>query len=273
MLDHYNKIAEYLLPYLKDRPHMIRQQVESGPNTLYKNVEALPKRFMEEVPTWVQHAGDGEEQMFLCNDKEHLLLYVELGCIEFVPCHSRKNAVHSPDYLLIGIESGSDFSQVVDVALAAREILDGLQFPSFVKSDASTGLHIYVPLDSKTEFDVCEGVAEYLCRLIKLKRPDVVSLKEVDDFVYGKVTVDFTLNREGAGVVAPYSFAAGGSATIAAPLLWEEVTEELRLDDFNHSTIFDRLKKVRDPFEDLFKKKINAESQLERLKTNYSFLL
>jgi DNA ligase D-like protein (predicted polymerase) len=273
VLDHYNKIAEYLLPYLKDRPHLVRLQSESGPNTPYTNVESLPKKSMEEIPGWVQSTSAGDnENMFLCNDKEHLLFYAGLGCVEFDPCHSRKNSIHSPDYLVIGIESGSDFSQVVDVAHATREILTGLQFPAFVKTDASTGLHIYVPLDTKTKFGVCENVAQYVCKLIKLKLPDLVLLKDTDDYSYGKVTVDHTVNREGIGIVAPYSFGAGGSATIATPLLWEEVTEGLRVEEFNHETIFERLKKVGDPFEDMFRKKINAETQLERLEANYSFL-
>jgi DNA ligase D-like protein (predicted polymerase) len=273
VLDHYNKIADYILPYLKDRPHLVRLKSESGPNTPYTNIEALPKRSIDEIPDWVQRAEAGDvENMFLCNDRDHLLFYVELGGIEFDPCHSRKNSVQSPDYLVIGIESGSDFAQVIDVALVAREILAGLQFPAFVKTDGSTGLHIYVPLDTKSEFDVCERVAEYVCKLIRLKLPDLVSLKDTDEYVYGKVTVDHTLNREGVGVVAPYSFAAGGSATIATPLLWEEVTEGLRVDEFNYETIFERLKKAGDPFENLFKKKINAEAQLERLEANYSFL-
>lgn len=273
VLDHYDKIAEYLLPYLKDRPHLVRLQAESGPNAPYTNADALPRRSIEEIPGWVQTVSTGEEEnMFLCNDREHLLFYAELGCVEFDPCHSRKNNVQSPDYLVIGIESGSDFSQVIVVAQTARTILDGLQFPAFVKTDASSGLHIYIPLDSKSDFGVCESVAEYVCKLIKLKLPDLVSLKDADDFIYGKVTVDHTLNREGVGVIAPYSFVAGGSATIATPLLWDEVTEELRVEELNHKTIFERLKKTGDPFEGLFRKKINADTQLERLEENYSFL-
>jgi DNA primase len=273
VLDHYNKISEYILPYLKDRPHLVRLKSESGPNAPYANIESLPKRSIEEVPGWVQSATVGDvENMFLCNDKEHLLLYAELSGVEFVPCLSRKNSVNTPDLLVIGIESGSDFSQAIDVTLAAKEILDGLELPAFVKTDASTGLHIYVPLDAKSEFSVCEGVAEYVCKLVKLKRQDLVSLKDVDEYVYGKVAVDYTMNREGVGVIAPYSFAAGGAAIIATPLLWDEVNEDLRVDAFNHETIFDRLKKIGDPFENLFKKKINADEQLERLEANYSFL-
>jgi DNA primase len=60
---------------------------------------------------------------------------------------------------------------------------------------------------------------------------------------------------------------------VAAPLSWDEVTEGIKLEDFNYETIFERLKEVGDPFEALFKKKINAGSELERLKENYSFLV
>jgi DNA primase len=64
----------------------------------------------------------------------------------------------------------------------------------------------------------------------------------------------------------------GQSATIATPLLWEEVKEGLQLEDFNPETIFKRLKQIGDPFEGLLRKKVNAETLLDRMETNYSFL-
>jgi bifunctional non-homologous end joining protein LigD len=81
------------------------------------------------------------------------------------------------------------------------------------------------------------------------------------------------LNKEGVGVVAPYSLVVAGAANIATPLEWDEVTEELRIDEFNYKTIFDRLKKTGDPFGNMTKRKVKAEEILTRLEENYSFLL
>jgi bifunctional non-homologous end joining protein LigD len=274
VLHFYNKISEYLLPYLKDRPHLVRMQSDMKMSSAFRNLEVLPKLSSDGDPDWIQSVEDSNgETMFLANDKEHLLYYVQSGCVEFVPCHSRKNALASPDYMIIGVDPGSDFISAVNVVLMAKGILDGLKLPSFIKTDARSGFHIYIPLDSKSEYDSCSEAAELICRLIRLKDPSHVTLKGDIDQSYGKVMLDYSLNEEGVGVICPYSLASGGPATIATPLLWEEVTEELHIEDYNYDMIFNRLKKVGDPFEELYSKKINADTILERLQEHYSFLV
>jgi DNA primase len=268
VLDHYNKISDYLLPYLKDRPLHVRLQSESGPNTPRKNFDELPKRILQEKPRWLSGSANG----LLCNDKEHLLFYVENECVEFDASLSRKHSVDSPDYIMIGVESGSEFSKVIDVVNIMSEIFEGLQLTTHLKIDGISGLHIYIPVESKTAFETTKDVAAMICKLVRLKIPGLVSLIESDDNSYGKVTLDHTLNEEGKAIVAPYSFVAGGFATIATPIEWEEVNEELKPENFTHEMIFDRLKKIGDPFETLFKKKVNASELLVRLENNYGFL-
>jgi bifunctional non-homologous end joining protein LigD len=273
VLDHYNKIADYLLPYLKDRPMQVRVQSDSGPNAPRMNFEELPKKLLQEKPSWVQRFSNGDESMFLCNDKEHLMLYVENECIEFDACVSRKNNSGAPDFIVIGVESGSEFSKAIDVASVMREIFDGLHLTSHLKTDGVSGLHVYIATESKSTFETSRNVAEMICKLVRLKIPGLVSLAGFEENSYGKVTLDYSLNEEGKGIVAPYSFVAGGFATIATPILWSEVNEGLKPEKFTHENIFDRLKRVGDPFENLSKKKVNADELLERLIENYSFLL
>jgi bifunctional non-homologous end joining protein LigD len=154
----------------------------------------------------------------------------------------------------------------------AKVIFNALQLPSFIKTDGVSGLHIYLPLDGKDTFETAHTVAMYLCKLIKLKIPDVVTLKGSDDYVYGKVSLDYSLNEGDGHVVAPYSLIPGLVGIVAAPLLWEEVKEGLRIEDFTYDSIFRRLKESGDPFESLFKKRVSAASLLDRLEEHYAFL-
>lgn len=276
VLNYYNKAAEYILPYLKDKPLVIHLQSSGAKEIEYGTLEALRHKD-EEIPDWIQTSkvskDRDEESLLLCNDKEHLLFYANLGCVQFNTGHARTKFLGLPDYLLIGIESPETaLGKAVDVALAAKHILSGLQLPSFVKTDGPSGLHIYIPLDSKSQAEACMNVAEYLCKLIRIRVPDFVSLKGADSLSYGKVSLDYLINEPGSSVVTPYSLVAGESAIVATPLLWEEVNEGLRLEDFNHETIFKRFKQVGDPFENIFKKKVNADALLERMNHNYSFL-
>jgi bifunctional non-homologous end joining protein LigD len=289
VLDYYNKIAEYLLPYLKDRPQEIRLYRDGQAVSSSTNLDSLKKNSAEEIPDWIETAtvkkGKSEEQLLLCNDKEHLLFYVQIGCLQFHPCHSRvpgggsgkapKNSLDLPDYIIIGMESPDyELTKAIDVALAANEILAGLQLPSFVKTDATSGLHIYIPLDSKSTFDVSKQAAEYFCKLVRLKIPDLVTLKGSEANAYKKVSLDYLINEPGKGVVSPYSL-AGQSANVATPISWAQrpdVEAAAELAEVNHETIFKKLKEDGDPFETLFKKKVNADALLERLEENYSFL-
>jgi DNA ligase D-like protein (predicted polymerase) len=278
ILHYYNKVAEYILPYLKDRPLWSRPYLNNARRPVEMTLDSLFQNNIEQVPDWIQPVnfskGKEQKQTLLSNDREHLLFYVEMGCLEFDPCHSRTKYLDSPDYILIAIDSPeSEIAKAIDVALVVNNILSGLKLPSFVKTDGLSGLHIYIPLDSKSKFEISRNAAEYICKLIRSKIPDLVSLKGSDDHAYGKVSLDYSLNEGGESVVAPYSVVAGDMATVATPLLWKEVKTGLRLEDFNLETIFKRLKEVGDPFETLFKKKINADSLLAQLEENYSFLL
>ena len=274
LLDYYDKIADYLLPYLKDRPLSIRLLSKNGRSTEYKTIDALEEDV--QLPDWIQTKTPSKSKQgrgLLCNDKDHLLFYVEIGCVEFKCCHSRTKSLDLPDYMVIKIESpDAELGKATDVVLAAKEILSGLHLPSVVKTYGQSGLHIYVPLDSKSKFETSKTVAEYICKLIRLKVPGLVSLEGSDDHTYGKVSLDYQVNEDGKSVVAPYSLVSGESPTVASPLLWEEVEEDLQLELFNHETIFKRLKQIGDPFETLFKKRVNADTLLERMEVNYSFL-
>lgn len=274
VLDYYNRISEHILPYLKDRPQLIRVLSKSGRPAELKTAEALAEHV--ELPAWLQTIPSRKKdqgRMLLCNDKNHLLFYVEIGCVEFRAGHSRTKSMEMPDYLVIKIDSPrGEFEKAISVVLTAKSILSGLQLPSFVKTDGQSGLHIYISLDARSKFETSKAVAEYICKLIRLKVPDLVTLEGSDDHSYGKLTLDYSLNEESESVVAPYSLVTRESPTVATPLLWEEVNAGLQLEDFNHATIFRRLKQEGDPFENLFKKKVSADSMLQRMEGNYAFL-
>ena len=275
VLDYYDRIAGYLLPYLKDRPQVIRLFRDGQPGPAITNLEALIKNASEEIPDWLQTAsvgkGKSQEELLLCNDKEHLLFYVQMGCLQFSARHSRIKTLDAPDYVMLAIESPEyELEKAVAVALASREILTGLQLPSFVKTDGASGLNIYIPLNSGGTFSEARQVGEYICKLVRLKIPALVTLKGSAES-YGKVSMDYLINDENNAVIAPYSL-SGHSANVATPLSWEEVKEGLTAEAFNHETIFNRLKKEGDLFKTLFKKKADVDVLSERLKEGYSFL-
>ena len=277
ILDYYNKVAEYILPYLKDRPLWTRLQSGKGQAPVELSVEELFNEDRELLPDWVQSMmiskGKEKKKMLLCNDKEHLLLYVEMGCVEFCPYHSRTKSIDLPDYIILALNSpDAELEKATDVVSALSVVLEGLQLPSFFTSDGISGLHVYIPLDSKSAFDTALKVAVYIARLIALKMPERISLNGADDYGYGRVSLDASINRKGAGVVAPYSLVASEAVSVATPLPRDSVADMLHQEPFNEEKILKSLKQNGDPFQTLFKKKVNADGLLDRLEKNYAFL-
>lgn len=277
VLDYYNQISAYMLPYLRDRVQQTRRYVGSQ-EVVEMSVEAMFDEHEIQVPDWIrpkqisQHKN--QKRFLLSNEKEQLLFYVEVGCLEFRTSHSRIKSMGSPDYIVIAIDSPDyESTKAVDAAHRTKEILDGLKLPSFLMTDGKSGLNVYIPLDSKSRFSASREAASYICRLARLKMPDLVALKGSDESGFRKVSLDYSLNEEGKSAIAPYSLVAGESPTVATPLLWDELKDDLRPDEFTNETVFKRLKRIEDPFASLYRKKINAAELVDRLKENYDFLL
>src|ERR1041384_4762548 len=162
VLDHYNKIAEFLLPYLRNRDNLVKP---------------APTTSKFEIPGWF------DADQIKVNDKDHLLYCVEIGCIEF-------DEVASLDRLVIGVDSGSEFEKAVVAANAVHQVLEGLRLPSFVKTDGVSGLHVYIPLASKGSHDTSIDLARFISRLVRLKIPELVVVEGSPDNSYGKVTLN-----------------------------------------------------------------------------------
>lgn len=274
VLDYYDQVAEHMLPYMKDRVIMITASSDGGRYKQYASLDALSENY-EDLPDWLQafqSSKDGARSL-LCNDKEHLMFYASLGAVQFDIANSRTRSAAMPDYLVIAISSDAETSIVTEAVVTARTVLDGLKLPVFVKTGGGTSVQLYVPLDAKSKFAAASAVAGYLCRLIRLKSPDRMSLSGSDDYTYGKVVLDGQFNTATATTNAPYSLIAGDTANAATPITWDELGEGLRGEEFDPAAILKRLKREGDSFENLNRKKVNADEVLERLEEGYLFLL
>jgi DNA primase len=270
VLDYYYNVSEYLLPWLKERAISVIR-FDKLKSLVPLSISSISNNDEESTPSWLNGSKENGHVLF-CNDVEHLMYYVDRGCVQFNSGHSKVKRSGSPDYIVIAIESPDhEISRAVDVALAMNEILVALKLQSLVKLGEPSLLHVYIPLDAKDDFDTVSKVAHLICKLVTLKLPKLVAIKGQAE-EYGKVIIDPSANNGHAHTVAPYSLVAGQVPVVAVPLSWEELSEDLAPEDFNNEGILKRLKKTGDPFESFFSKKINAGSLLARLDEHYGFL-
>jgi bifunctional non-homologous end joining protein LigD len=271
MFNYYYRVAEYIIPYLKDRP----QSLNRFPNGIHGK-SFYQKNVMGKAPNWVKTfpyaAGDGEKKEFLVGSDEATLMWMaSLGCIEMNPWFSRVQTENHPDFCIIDLDPDKNtFDQVIEAALMVKKILDTMNVPSYPKTSGSTGIHIYIPLGAKYSYDESQMFAKLIVTMVHQQLPGFTTLERMISNRGGKMYLDFLQNRPGATIASPYSLRPKPGATVSTPLYWEEVKKGLKMSDFTIKNLPDRLKREGDVFKDVLGEGIDMAEVLEKAESLFS---
>ena len=257
VIAYYQQMADYILPHLKDRPLSLNRH----PNGVNKPGFFQKDLNTEQIPKWIKYASLTSEHLnkdinyLICNDEATLLWMANLGCIEINPWMSTYRKPEVPLFAVLDLDPhGVDFTDVVKVALTAKEVLDELKVVSFVKTSGSKGIHIVIPL-AAYDYDVSKNFIHYVAGLVYKQHPDITSLERSPSKRKNKIYLDYLQNRRGQTIVSPYSLRPKAGATVSTPLHWDEVNEELSIAKFNIFNIKERVDKVGDLWADIYKVK------------------
>ncbi|NMN36421.1 DNA ligase D [Pedobacter sp. SG918] len=268
MLNYYYQVAEYILPYLKDRPQSLNRFPGGihGPSFYQKDVKGKAPDWAETFP---YENGEGEKKEYLVGTDEASLLWMaSLGCIEMNPWFSRVQKPDYPDYCVIDLDPDKHtFDQVVEAALETKKVLDAISVPSYCKTSGSTGMHIYIPLNAKYNYEQSQMFAKIVVNLVHNQIPEYTSLERMIAARKGKMYLDFLQNRPGATIAGPYSLRPKIGATVSMPLHWDEVKPGLKMKDFNIFNTIDRLKVEGDLFKGVLGKGIDLTKAIDKAKS------
>jgi bifunctional non-homologous end joining protein LigD len=264
MINYYLQIAPFILPYMKDRPQSLNRHPNGidGPSFFQKNQRG-------KLPKWMQTHEDFSEstnetiEYLVCSDEATL----NLGCIEMHPWHSRSQSWQNPDWCLIDLDPDkpNTFEQVMNVAKVVKQVLDSIGAEACVKTSGSTGIHIYIPLGAKYDYDQSKQLAELTVTLVNHELPDLTSVERSPSKRKGKIYLDFLQNRQTQTAAAPYSLRPKPGVPVSTPLDWSELKKGLTPITYNAKNIFDRLKTEGDLFKLVLGKGIDLEKVLRKL--------
>ena len=265
MLNYYYQVTPLMLPYMKDRP----QTLNRFPNGIHGK-SFYQKDVTGKVPGWIEtyqyfSEGDQRQKHFMvCTDEASLLYLASLGCIEMNPWSSRVDKPDHPDWCVIDLDPDkkTTFDQVIEAALATREVLDMLELPSYCKTSGSTGLHIYIPLGAKYTYEESKEFARALVKLVHARLPTFTSLERKVSDRKGKMYLDFLQNRPQATLAGPYSLRPKPGAPVSTPLHWDEVRKGLRILDFTIKNAMSRFRETGDLFDGVLTKTIDMGKAL-----------
>jgi bifunctional non-homologous end joining protein LigD len=267
MINYYQSIAAYILPYLKGRPQSLHRQ----PNGL-NDSGFFQKDINFKPPAWIEifeltsESKSQKVHHLVCRTKDDLAYMNNLGCIEINPWLSTVEDPHHPDFLVLDFDpDGIDFSKVIDTVLVARDILAKIKCPAFCKTSGSRGMHIYVPLKRKYTFEQTKDFSQMICMAIHQEMPKFTSLERKPQSRRGLIYLDYLQNHFTSTMAAPYSLRPRPGATVSTPLEWKEVHHGLVIQDFNIRTIPARLKKNGDLWKGISAKGIDMKKSLKIL--------
>lgn len=266
LIDYYLHISDVILPYLINRPQNLHRHPNGikGQGFYQKNIsEEFIKPWMETVEVYSESNKENLNYL-LCQNEATLLYMANLGCIEINPWNSRTSNIENPDYAIIDLDPSKEntFEDVIETALATKEVLDLWKIPGFCKTSGSSGIHIIIPLGAKYSYDQARDFTKLICLQIQRKLPELTTLERTINKRNGKIYLDFLQNRRGQTLAAPYCVRPKEGAPVSAPLEWKEVKSGLNVLDFTMQNMPQRIQKKGDLWQGFMEKAIDMEDVL-----------
>ena len=266
LIEYYASIAPRILPHLRNRPLTL----ERYPDGIHKQ-RIFQKEVSSYFPQWIRRVAvkkvGGVVNQLLCNDVATLVYIANQACVTPHILLSRIDKLDVPDQMVLDLDpQGEDFELVRSTARAFKRLLDDLELPAYLKTTGSRGLHVVVPLQRREGFDSVRDFARELARIVVRQAPEERTLESLKVNRGGRVFID--TNRNGyAQLVAPaYAVRARKGAPVSVPLDWSELKKRnLRSDGVTIRTIFDRLAKVGDPWEDFWRSGVSLAKARRKL--------
>ncbi|WDF55005.1 DNA ligase D [Mucilaginibacter sp. KACC 22063] len=269
LLHYYMQVADYMVPYMKDKPISMRRQPNGIEDDGFFQKDVDPGQ----IPAWVKtqplysDSIKKDVNWIIGKDAATLVLLANMGCIEINPWLSSYKKPENPEFVVIDIDPHDvPFTWAVEVALKTKEIFDRMQLDVFIKTSGSKGLHIFCHVGSKYDYDFIRVFAEYVANLVHDELPDTTSIERSPAKRPKKVYIDFLQNRRGQTIAAPYSARPKPGATVSMPLHWHEVNDNLKLSDYTIFNALERIKAVDDPWAKILDSKADLKKALKLMK-------
>ena len=269
MVKYYQSVADYILPYLKNRPESLNRNpggiIQAG---------FFHKDAGEHAPSWVKsfkvysESSKKNIDYIICNDRQTMAYLNNLGCIELNPWHSVITKKDYPDYLIVDIDPSekNTFDQVIEVALAFRKLLAKAGAPGFCKTSGASGLHIYVPMGRKYNYENVKYFAQILCMIIEEQLPAFTTMeRNLKKRGNKKIYLDYLQNRVGQTIASVYSLRPKAGAPVSTPLVWKEVKAGLNPISFNMNNTLKRIQKNGDLFKGVFGPGVDINKCLKKI--------
>jgi bifunctional non-homologous end joining protein LigD len=246
LVRHYLSVADGALRGVGGRPMALKRYVHGAEGEFF-----FQKRAPKSRPEWIDTvelsfpSGRTAEEIVV-NDAAQLVWVINLGCIDLNPHPVRADQLDHPDELRVDLDPvrGVPWSQVRDVALVTKEVLDEFGLVGWPKTSGSRGMHIYCRIEPRWTFTEMRRAAVALAREVERRAPDLATSKWWKEERHG-VFIDYNQNAKDRTIASGYSVRPLPDVRVSAPLSWDEVPDS-ELEAFTIETMPERFARLGD---------------------------
>src|ERR1700739_673055 len=215
---YYVECEQAVLRGLRERPTVLKRGVEG-----VRGEPFFQKRVPAGAPEWLQTAtvtfpSGRHARELVPNDAAHLVWGVNLGVIDWNPWAVRRTDLDHPDELRVDLDPQPDvpFSEVREVALGVREVLDEHGLRGYPKTSGSRGIHVYVRTEPRESFEEVRRAALALAREVERRMPGRATSRWWKEERQG-VFIDYNQNARDRTIASAYSVRAVPDGSRSSP--------------------------------------------------------
>ncbi|GAC53561.1 ATP-dependent DNA ligase [Gordonia amicalis] len=248
VIDYYSRIAEVMLPHLRNRI-VTRKRWPNG-------VESTPffeKDLPDSAPDWVRRHGIQHSERVieyaLAEDRATLVWLAQMAALE----------IHVPQWRLpIGPDGERMANRIVfdldpgprvplhETAAVAVEIRNWLGgTTTYPVTSGGKGIHIYARLPKPVSSEAARKVAREVADEFARQHSDFITANMSKKIRDDKVFIDWSQNNASKTTLSPYSLRGREQPWVAAPRTWDEI-EDPTIAQLLYTEVLDRVADVGD---------------------------
>ncbi|HLF65233.1 MAG TPA: non-homologous end-joining DNA ligase [Saprospiraceae bacterium] len=262
VIQYYHQMTPVILRHIKHRPlSFIRY-----PDGIYGE-HFYQKNKQEWAPQWIQSVqiGKGEKKIdyVIATDEAVLVWLANLACIEFHQSSVQNPNLTTPDHFVFDLDPPEtmNFNRIREIAISMGDHLRGYGYHPFVKTSGKKGIHVFVPIHRKWDYDTLKVTLKSLSEGFVKKHSKDCTTNIRKEARTDKLFVDIVRNNLSQTVVCPYSLRATPECTVSMPLTWEELEELKSPKEFTIHNVPAKVKQDGDAWEGFGSKAVGLHDQ------------
>ncbi|RJE86933.1 DNA ligase D [Paenibacillus sp. 1011MAR3C5] len=254
------QISPYMLPFLRNRTLTLIRYPQGIPGESF-----FQKDCPDYAPSFIATEQEGDKSYIVCKDLSTLCWLGNQLAIEYhIPFQAIGNERPLEIVLDLDPPSREKFQLAVKAAAEMKRIFDSFGIISFPKISGGKGLQIHIPIspNSQLTYDDARVFTSFIANYLVEQFPNDFTIERLKKNRGGRLYIDYIQHAAGKTIISPYSTRGNEDATVATPLYWEEVHEQLSVRTFNIPYVLDRLTRMACPMSDFFKQENKGLEQV-----------